>query len=157
MPRRTDMSAARQPQPGSRFLSEVLADNLRDLRTLNRLSQREVAERMKWLQHEGWSQTTVSEVERGQRNVTTDELLALALIYGRTIGELLDPGGVLGDKHPTIDYGGREPASAHVARAWVRDAVRIKLHRNNDGEWDFEITPISPFIPQPPSDMEVVT
>src|SRR5262249_11330976 len=34
---------------------------------------------------------TVSEVERGRRNVTVPELLALALIFGATVTELLDP------------------------------------------------------------------
>lgn len=84
----------------------------------------------------------------------TPELLALALIHGRTIGELLDPGGVLGDKNPEIDYGGPRPASPHVARSWVRDVVRIKLDKRTDDEWDFKITPIPPFIPEPPIEEE---
>jgi len=75
---------------GTKFVADALADNIRAYRDLSRLEQADVAERMQKL-GQSWRRVTVSEVERGRRNVTVVELLSLALLFGVTIGELLDP------------------------------------------------------------------
>jgi transcriptional regulator with XRE-family HTH domain len=76
--------------PGTKFVADAVADNIRAYRGLSRLEQADVAERMQRL-GQPWKRVTVSEVERGRRNLTVVELLALALVFGVTVGELLDP------------------------------------------------------------------
>jgi transcriptional regulator with XRE-family HTH domain len=66
-----------------------LADNLRGERARSRLNQADVANAM---QHRGfttWSRVTVSEIERYQRAVTVEELVALAEILDTTPNQLL--------------------------------------------------------------------
>jgi transcriptional regulator with XRE-family HTH domain len=54
--------------------------------------QEYVAARMRRLGHP-WRRVTVSEVERGRRNVTVPELLTLVHVFGVPVAELLDPRG----------------------------------------------------------------
>jgi transcriptional regulator with XRE-family HTH domain len=117
MPERAGKLAGRSARPGSRFWSDVLAANIRVLRLSCGLEQSDVAERMTFLGHR-WTQQTISEVERGRRNVTVDELLGLALILDATTDELLDPTS-RGREWRGLDYG---PAvlEATEAQAWVR-------------------------------------
>lgn len=91
MPITPKRAGSRAPE-GSRYASEVLADNIHGHRSLRRMSQQALADQMKALGH-GWWRATVSEVERAGRTVTTDELLALALALDTTIADLLDPTG----------------------------------------------------------------
>jgi transcriptional regulator with XRE-family HTH domain len=77
-------------RPNTKFVADALADNLRAYRLLNGLDQQYVADRMRRLGHP-WRRVTVSEVERGLRNVTVPELLTLVLVFGATVEELLDP------------------------------------------------------------------
>jgi transcriptional regulator with XRE-family HTH domain len=88
---RVPIRPRRAQKEGTKSLSAVLARNARQERNLRRLSQDDVAERMTALGH-AWSRQTTSDVERGHRNVTIDELLGLALVLGAPIGALLDPG-----------------------------------------------------------------
>jgi transcriptional regulator with XRE-family HTH domain len=95
MPARTPRGGKAQELPvtaptGTKFVADALADNIRHYRVLNQLEQADVAERMQNL-GQPWRRVTVSEVERGRRNVTVVELLALSLLFGATVGELLDP------------------------------------------------------------------
>jgi transcriptional regulator with XRE-family HTH domain len=94
MPAKTPRGGAQElpvtPPAGVKFVADALADNLRAYRVLAQLEQAEVAERMQRLGHP-WRRVTVSEVERGRRNVTVPELLALSLVFGMTVGELIDP------------------------------------------------------------------
>jgi transcriptional regulator with XRE-family HTH domain len=92
MPAKTPRAAGApvSGRPGLKFVADALADNLRAYRFLGRLEQQDVADRMRQLHHP-WRRVTVSEVERGRRNVTVPELLTLALILGATVQELLDP------------------------------------------------------------------
>lgn len=53
-----------------------------------------------------WRQVTVSEVERGHRNVTVAELLALAFALGTTIEQLLDPRGPERIRGPWLSISG---------------------------------------------------
>jgi transcriptional regulator with XRE-family HTH domain len=134
--RATPKKAGRTARPGSRFLSDVLAANVRDTRSLRRLSQGELAQRMRLAGHQ-WTRATVSDVERANRNLTVDELAALCLILDATFGELLDPTGVGGRDGRLLDYG---PAAipAERASAWVHGKVRIGM--DSDGR-SFRIAP----------------
>jgi transcriptional regulator with XRE-family HTH domain len=101
MPGRTPGADARQPPAGSQFASDVLAGNLRGYRLLRRLEQTDVAEQMATFGHR-WSRQTVSDIERGRRNVTVDELLALCLVLNGTVSRLLDPRGPEGRREARI-------------------------------------------------------
>lgn len=63
---------------------EVLSRNLRRLRTSTGLSQEELAARA------GLHRTYVSSVERGQRNVSLENIFALARALGCDPQELID-------------------------------------------------------------------
>jgi transcriptional regulator with XRE-family HTH domain len=125
MPAPTPERAGRQARPGARFLSDVLAANVRAHRLLRRLEQSDVAERMNSLGHP-WVQQTVSGVERGQRNLTVDEILGLCLVFGAKLGELLDPTGPDGRNSEQLDYG---PAvlDPGLAYAWLAGDERLEL------------------------------
>lgn len=64
----------------------VFAKNLRKVRRLADMSQEELALSC------GMSRTYVSEIERGLRNVSIDNMGALADALGRPLKELVDPG-----------------------------------------------------------------
>jgi transcriptional regulator with XRE-family HTH domain len=121
--RATPKRAGRNPQPGSRFLSDAFAENLHAYRSLRRWSQEELARRMVDLGHASWSRATVSEVERGGRTVTIDELLALAMAFGVPIGNLLDPAGLDGRATAPLDVGIWRPMPIGVASRWVRGRI----------------------------------
>ena len=97
MPVSTTEGLTGRPE-GITTISQVLANNIRAYRQLRRKEQQEVASRMNSLGH-FWLRNTVSEVERAHRNVTVPELLALALVLGASVEQLLDscgPGGRTG-------------------------------------------------------------
>jgi transcriptional regulator with XRE-family HTH domain len=135
--RATPKKAGRQPEPGSRFLSDVLADNVRAYRSLRRLSQGELARRMVEARHP-WTRATVSDVERANRNVTTDELLALAMLLDIAIGDLLDPAGVDGRSTAPLDFGGWRPMPVGMASRWVRGRIRISRTPDALAVWPVE-------------------
>ncbi|MXZ13258.1 MAG: helix-turn-helix transcriptional regulator [Candidatus Dadabacteria bacterium] len=62
---------------------KVLADNLKKLRTSAGISQEELADRA------GLHRTYVSSVERAQRNVTLENIFALAKALGTTPAKLM--------------------------------------------------------------------
>lgn len=76
----------------TRTVKEAVGANVRTYRQLRGLDQDALARR---LQAVGipWRRVTVSEVERGERNVTVTELLWLALALETTIVELFDTRG----------------------------------------------------------------
>ena len=61
----------------------VLAKNLKELRTSAGLSQEELADRA------GLHRTYISSIERGQRNVTLENIFALAEALGATPADLV--------------------------------------------------------------------
>jgi transcriptional regulator with XRE-family HTH domain len=89
MPEPTLERAGLEPPKGALYPSQILARNLGAVRRLRGWRQDFVSERMMYLGHP-WTQQTVSEVERGRRNVTVDELFSLALVLEITIERLLD-------------------------------------------------------------------
>jgi transcriptional regulator with XRE-family HTH domain len=133
VPQATPKRSGRRAKPGSRFPSEILADNVRIWRHLRRLSQAQLAERMSRLGH-GWSESIVGFVERGQRNVTVDELIGLTLVLNVSeLGALLDPLGPEGehrygppgartrDDGNGLDWGGARPLPGEHASYFVRN------------------------------------
>lgn len=88
----TPKRQGRVAQPGSKFPSEILATNIRNRRKgLWGISQSDLAERMHFFGFEGWHRATVSEIERGGRSISVDELIAVALCLGMPLFDLLDP------------------------------------------------------------------
>lgn len=76
-------------------LHGVVASNIRDRRQLARLTQPELARRVNLLGF-AWSRQTLSDIERGGRSVSVEELAGLALTLGVSVPALLDPAGVGG-------------------------------------------------------------
>ncbi len=74
----------------ARFVSYLLADNMRILRNIRGLSQQELAERMSSLGHE-WSRQTVSQIENRARSTIVDELVGLVVCLETSLSRLLDP------------------------------------------------------------------
>jgi transcriptional regulator with XRE-family HTH domain len=121
MPASTPRRAGREPLPGSRFLSDAIADKVRGYRLLRRLKQDDVAEEMRKLRHP-WTQATVSQVERGQRNLTVDELVGLSIVFELSLNELLDPVPVGGGPPPALDIGLPVPIPPDMVRHWSTGA-----------------------------------
>lgn len=116
----TARRAGRDPRKGSRFLGQVLSHNVRSVRGLRRLTQEDLASRMRVLGHDNWVRATVSEVERYGRNVTTEELLGLALAMNVTIATLLEPTGIDGSLAGDLDVGLPQTLPAFLFAGLVR-------------------------------------
>ena len=124
----TPKRAGRTPKPGSKFLGEVVADNVRGQRSQRRLSQDSLAERIGWLGH-SWSRATVSEVERNERTVTLDEFLALALVLGTRPDQLLLP------QRGRVDVGGNlAPVNANFLESWLTGRIDAEANPEDGGE-----------------------
>lgn len=113
-------------EDGSRFLSSVVAENVRAARRIRNLNQEAVAARMRQLGHATWSRAAVSEAERGNRSITLDELLSLAVVLDAPLLDLLDPTGPEGRNTDPIDYGGKT-MPAVVVREWTRGRIRVSF------------------------------
>jgi transcriptional regulator with XRE-family HTH domain len=141
--------AGRQPPPGSRRPSQVLADNVRALREHHGRSQAWLAELMR-AQGEEWTQSTVSQVELGTRHVNINELFALALALELTdLLDLLDP-LTEADKEPwgrrrgvptrgreggEVDLGVAKPLPGEFVHLWLdRRLSAIRVYVGADGE-----------------------
>jgi transcriptional regulator with XRE-family HTH domain len=124
----TPKRQGRQAEDGARFPDDVAADNVRAYRVLRRLSQEDIAARMRALGHGKWSQAAVSQVENHGRTVTIGELFNLALVLDVTVADLLDPLGP--DIGTDVDYGGPGVVTAKDAHGMVRDEWSLGL------EWD---------------------
>jgi transcriptional regulator with XRE-family HTH domain len=122
MPASTPRRAGREPLRGSRFLSDTVMEKVRAYRLLRRLKQEDVAEEMRKLRHP-WTQATVSQVERGQRNLTVDELVGLSIVFELSLNELLDPVPVGGGPPPALDIGLPFPIPPDIVRHWSGGAA----------------------------------
>jgi transcriptional regulator with XRE-family HTH domain len=118
MPASTPRRAGREPLPGSRFLSDAIADKVRAYRLLRRLKQDDVADRMRGLRHQTWTRQTVSDVERVRRNLTVDELVGLSFVFGVSLNDLLDPVPVDGGPPPALDVGLPVAIPPDMVRHW---------------------------------------
>jgi transcriptional regulator with XRE-family HTH domain len=117
-------------------MSDVVAANIRAYRVVRHLSQEDLASWMRKLEHATWTSSTVSEVERGNRNVTIDELLALAFMLNAELVDLLDATGL--DRRTTtpIDLGPGGTIGAAGVSHWLRGIVRIVTEGPN--RWDLD-------------------
>ena len=61
--------------------AEILTGNLRAWRAMRRLNQAQAAEGMRALGFPTWLPQTVSQVERGKRELRVTELMGLAQVY----------------------------------------------------------------------------
>lgn len=134
---KTPKRAERSPKPGSRFLSEVVADTIRAVRVLRRMSQSDLADEMRRLGHETWSRAAVSDVERYGRRVSLDELASLAVVLRIPPGKLLDPfdlppGG--GDWLADIDVGTPTPIPAGLVAFWASGELTVGVEPDG-GLW----------------------
>jgi transcriptional regulator with XRE-family HTH domain len=125
MPASTPRRAGREPLPGSRFLSDAIADKVRAYRLLRRLKQDDVADRMQGLRHQTWTRQTVSDVERVRRNLTVDELVGLSIVLGVSLNELLDPVPVDGGPPPALDVGLPVAIPPDMVRDWSAGAALL--------------------------------
>ena len=73
-------------KPG-REIRDILADNIREYRKINNLSQEDLADKC------DLHRTYVGSVERGERNVTLSTLEIFAKIMGITVPDLLSKKG----------------------------------------------------------------
>jgi transcriptional regulator with XRE-family HTH domain len=94
---------------------------VRAWRLLRHLQQADVAEKMRELRHP-WTQATVSQVERGQRNLTIDELVGLSIVFDVSLNELLDPVPVGGGPAPALDVGLPVPIPPNIVPHWSAGA-----------------------------------
>jgi len=136
MPQPTPDPAARGPEPNSRFLSDVVARNVRTWRSLRDLKQADLAARMAGLGH-AWTQSIASQVELARRHVTADELLGLALSLEVAPPDLLDldplaigAAGPGGQSLLTGTTAAIEPAEVHQ---WLRGGLRPRVAVNGEG------------------------
>jgi hypothetical protein len=133
--RATPASKGRSATPGAVFPSDVVATNVRAYRRVRDFTQDQVAAWMSQLGH-GWSGSTVSFAEKGDRAITTDELLALAIVLETDVVALLDPTGIDGREAAPVDYA-RRPLPhglesilpAVVVKHWLRGAVQVRFSR----------------------------
>jgi transcriptional regulator with XRE-family HTH domain len=138
MPKRTPKRDLLEAHTGSLFPTDVVARNLRAYRRAQELSQEDVGRRMSICGHD-WSAGIVGFVERGDRNVTVDELVALAVVLGRPLPALLDPTvdptGLEGRLELGLDFPGHDIASAplpaQVAAQFVRGDAVLRFRTEN--------------------------
>ena len=140
MPEPAPGRGGREPLPGSRFLSDAVAEKVRGYRLLRRMKQDDVAEGMRNLRHHTWTRQTVSDVERVQRNLTVDELVGLSIVLGLSLNELLDPVPVGGGPPPTLDVGLPVPLPPNVVRQWSTGASIFLDSEIRDGKPVVRIT-----------------
>jgi transcriptional regulator with XRE-family HTH domain len=122
MPAPAPARGGREPLPGSRFLSDAIADKVRAYRLLRRLKQDDVADHMRGLRHQTWTRQTVSDVERVRRNLTVDELVGLSFVFGVSLNDLLDPVPIDGGPPPALDIGLPVAIPPDMVRRWSAGA-----------------------------------
>ena len=119
-----------QTEQTGRSTREIVAENIRAGRALGKLSQEELAARMRGLGRGQWTRQTVSESERAGRSVDVEELVALAVALDRTVGDLLDPTGLDGRMAAGIRVGAVDLGPA-LARAFTRSKALVTF-----AEWE---------------------
>jgi transcriptional regulator with XRE-family HTH domain len=132
----------REPLPGSRFLSDAVAEKVRGYRLLRRMKQDDVADGMRKLRHHTWTRQTVSDVERVQRNLTVDELVGLSIVLGLSLNELLDPVPVGGGPPPALDVGLPVALPPDTVRHWSAGASLFLDSEIRDGKPVVRITAV---------------
>jgi len=78
---------------GSMTCGEMLAANLRAARARVGLDQAVVVERMRALGFASWHRQTMGKVERGERRLMAEEVIALTHVLETTLYGLMSPSG----------------------------------------------------------------
>jgi transcriptional regulator with XRE-family HTH domain len=81
----------------------VLARNVRTARTRRELNQETLAARMKALGYDEWIRQTVSNVEKGKRRLTAEEVFGLSVALEVSVTSLMFPGP---DDEPLVELRG---------------------------------------------------
>jgi len=81
--RKTEMAKTKSLRQPSQRLTQILAENIREYRSLHGLSQEDFADKC------GLHRTYVGSVERCERNVTLSTLEVFATVLGIPVPELL--------------------------------------------------------------------
>jgi transcriptional regulator with XRE-family HTH domain len=127
-----------------------VADNVRALRLRRELEQSQLAE---WMGDYGhpWVQQTVSEVERGRRNLTVDELLSLSIILEEPMQKLLSPMPIDGSDPPALDVGMPAPMPPKIVRQWAEGNVTVFVRSETgpDGTPRLRFTAVGSLVPEP--------
>lgn len=71
--------------------ADVIVRNVRAERARRGLEQRDLVERMRALGLANWHRQTLSRVERGERRLLAEEVMALAIALETTVSELMVP------------------------------------------------------------------
>ncbi len=101
---------------------EVIGQRLSDARRARRLTQQEAAEAL------GVARTTITAMEQGVRRPRASELVTLARLYGRRVGELVRP--VRNDQLPSFVVqfrGARGPSDSIDAEEREADTQRFEV------------------------------
>lgn len=103
---------------------DAVAANVRAMRVRKQLQQRDVVERMRDLGFDKWHRQTISRVENGDRRLSPEEVLGLALVLSTSIAVLL---GVPDDEAITFPDG----------KISGRDVTTLAQGRNNGAvQWE---------------------
>jgi transcriptional regulator with XRE-family HTH domain len=124
--RATPKRKQRQAAPGTVFASDVVKSNMRAYRLIRELTQEQLAARMSQLGHE-WTAGIVGFVERGDRTLSVDELIGLAVALETGVADLLDPRGVDGHQSKPVDYGGPGGLPVDIAGPWMRGQLMVEV------------------------------
>ena len=96
--------------------AEVLVRNIRAVRSRKGLEQANAVARMRALGYLNWHRQTMGKIERGERRVTTDEVLGLACALETTVGALMTPR----DEDRIVAFPSGETVSVQSVRLSVR-------------------------------------
>ena len=129
-----------EPIHGSQYLSQIVGHRIAEARGVQRLSLEAIAERMDALGHSSWRRQTVSQVEAATRNVTVDELIALAAALGTSLAFLLSPIPLGSNSEReiekvSVDIGAPKPLNADGLEGLAGFVAEIQLHANGFYDW----------------------
>jgi transcriptional regulator with XRE-family HTH domain len=129
---------AREQRAGEwgRTWAATIAANIRRERRIREWAQPDVAARMGLLGYP-WIQRTVSDVERHNRDLTVDEVGALAVVFGVPFAELVDPRGP--DRQESAEpFVGLGNVTVSQAAEWLAGERTIRVVQDNDGKLRLE-------------------
>lgn len=106
--------------------AEILAANFRAARARRGLSQEAVAARMRALGYGKWRYQTVGVVEKGERRLTAEEIMALAWVLETSIQALMAASGEDGE----VEF----PSGDRISARSV--ALLATAHNDHSVTWD---------------------
>jgi transcriptional regulator with XRE-family HTH domain len=97
-------------------VSEILAERVRSVRERRHWTQQELADRLQSFDGTQWKQPTIAKVESGKREVTVEELVALAFALGVSPAALMLPA----DDEALVRLTPNTVAGAGSVLSWIR-------------------------------------